>query len=98
MVSACWQELKGQTDAVRKKLPDMVDAKTGKPIGNAAVAEINVYGEGSTRVQAHSRVGNEPASMRDGFVSLPPPEQRILKPLPDPRGVPREADTEYKIL
>lgn len=28
----------------------------------------------------------------------PPPEQRILKPLPDPRGVPREADTEYKIL
>ncbi|WP_144372136.1 deaminase domain-containing protein [Vogesella urethralis] len=76
----------------------MVDAKTGKPIGNAAVAEINVYGEGSTRVQAHSRVGNEPASMRDGFVSLPPPEQRILKPLPDPRGVPREVDTEYKIL
>ena len=36
--------------------------------------------------------------MKDGFVSLPPPEQRILKPLPDPKGLPREVDTEYKIL
>ena len=90
-----WQELKGQTDAVRQQLPDMVDAN----IGNAAVAEINVYGEGSTRVQAHSRIGNDPQSVKDGFVSLPPPEQRILKPLEFPnRPIPREFDTEYKIL
>ena len=36
--------------------------------------------------------------MKDGFVSLPPPEQRILKPLTDRKGLPREVDTEYKIL
>lgn len=96
--ASTWQELKGQTDAVRKQLPDMVNAKTGKPIGNAAAAEINVYGEGRTRMQAHSQIGNDAASAREGFVSLPPPEQRILRPLPDPRGVPREVDTEYKIL
>ena len=37
--------------------------------------------------------------MKDGFVSLPPPEQRILKPLQFPNDpIPREVDTEYKIL
>lgn len=93
-----WQNLKGQTDAVRKQLPDMVDAKTGKPMGNAAAAEIHVHGEGSMQVQAHSRVGNDAASAREGFVSLPAPDERILKALPDPKGLPREVDTEYKIL
>ena len=77
----------------------MVNAKTGKPIGNAAAAEINVYGEGSTRMQAHSQIGNDAASAREGFVSLPPPEQRILKPLQFPNDpIPHGVDTEYKIL
>lgn len=37
--------------------------------------------------------------MRDGFVGLPLPEQRVLKPLQTPDDpIPREVDAEYKIL
>jgi The BURPS668_1122 family of deaminases len=49
--------------------------------------------------RAHSQVGNDSASQRDGFVSLPPEGQRILTPLPNPRStLDRAQDTEYKIL
>lgn len=93
-----WTRLKTQTDQLRTEIPDMVNS-SGKPVGNAATAEINVYGQGSTTVQAHSQIGNDAASLREGFVSLPPEGQRILKPLEFPNDpIPRQVDTEYKIL
>nr|WP_256477472.1 hemagglutinin repeat-containing protein [Chromobacterium sp. S0633] len=92
-----WSSLKAEVDQIRKQLP-MMDEK-GRPVGNAAAAEINVYGEGSYSVKAHSRIGNNAEGQRDGFVSLPPREDRMLSPVLDPRyPIPREVDTEFKIL
>ncbi|MCS3806541.1 filamentous hemagglutinin [Chromobacterium alkanivorans] len=92
-----WSSLKAEVDQIRKQLP-MIDEK-GRPVGNAAAAEINVYGEGSYSVKAHSRIGNNAEGQRDGFVSLPPQEDRILSPMLNPRNpIPREVDTEFKIL
>jgi filamentous hemagglutinin len=97
--SANWKDLKTQTDLLRSRVSDLVDAN-GKPLGNAAVAEIGVYGQGTASVQAHSRIGNDVDSNRDGFVSLPPEDKRILRPLQSPEDPisRREVDTEFKIL
>lgn len=57
-----------------------VDAN-GVPTGNTAVAEISVAGKPSQTVQANSRLGNSPEIVQQGFVSLPPNEQLIFKPL-----------------
>ena len=61
--------------------------------------QINVYGKPGETVQASSRVGNDATTAREGFASLPPEEQRLLKPLQTPEDpIPRQSDTEYKIL
>ncbi|AXT46119.1 hemagglutinin repeat-containing protein [Chromobacterium rhizoryzae] len=92
-----WSSLKAGVDQIRKQYPIMNEK--GMPAGNAGVAEINVYGKESVEVKAHSRIGNSPEGQRDGFVSLPPPGERILTPYAGPfKGVPRESDTEFKIL
>nr|WP_247655580.1 DUF637 domain-containing protein [Hydrogenophaga aromaticivorans] len=92
--------LKDATAQARTQLgTDGVDSVTGKPLGNVATAEINVYGKPSETVQASSRVGNDATSAKDGFVSLPPEEKRIFKPVQDQKDpIPRQFDTEYKIL
>jgi The BURPS668_1122 family of deaminases len=93
-----YQSLRDRVSQARSQVPELVDSTSGKP-GNMAVAEINVYGKGSETVQANSRIGNDMASVRDGFVSLPPEELRILQPKQNPLDpIPREMDTEFKIL
>ena len=87
--------LRDQTLDARATLPDQVD-KAGKPAGNVAVAEVAVFGRPVESLTASSRVGNELDSIRDGFVSLPPDGQRILKVLSDNTGIPRQYDTEHK--
>lgn len=76
-----------------------VDAN-GVPTGNTAVAEISVAGKPSQTVQAHSRLGNSPETVQQGFVSLPPDEQLIFKPELQVRTGSdfRKYDTEFKIL
>jgi filamentous hemagglutinin len=92
-----WQQLNGRVDQTRRDIDNSVG--TPKQPGNVGVAEIRIDGQPATTVQAHSQIGNNPASARDGFVGLPPEGQRILQPVQDPKDrVPREVDTEYKIL
>ena len=94
-----YTDLKNTTTNARTQLGDAGLDASGKPVGNVAAAEINVYGKPSEMVQASSRVGNDASSAKDGFVSLPPDEQRILKPEQFPKDpIPRQFDTEYKIL
>jgi The BURPS668_1122 family of deaminases len=91
-----WQELHGRVDQTRREL-DSTLSNPDKP-GNVGVAEIQVNGQPATVSRAHSQIGNDAQSTRDGFVSLPPEGERILQPLPDPKGLPRAVDSEYKIL
>ena len=94
-----YTNLKDATVKARTQLGDAGFDAPGKPAGNLASAEINVYGKPSESMQASSRIGNDPATAKEGFVSLPPAEQRILKPVQAPEDpIPRQYDTEYKIL
>jgi hypothetical protein len=94
-----YTDLKEATAKVRAQLGDAAFDAPGKPAGNVATAEINIYGKSSETVQASSRIGNNPVAEREGFVSLPPEGQRILKPINrDGSPIDRATDTEYKIL
>jgi hypothetical protein len=90
-------QLLNRVDQTRRELDGVLPPKAGP--GNVGVAEIQIDGQPATVSRAHSQVGNDAASQREGFVSLPPEGQRILQPLQNPLDpVPREVDTEYKIL
>ncbi|UXH77378.1 hemagglutinin repeat-containing protein [Roseateles amylovorans] len=95
--SETYFKLRQQTEAARASLPELV-GEGGKPIGNVAAAEISVYGKSTEQMRASSRVGNDPASAKSGFASLPPAENMILKDISQEGSIPRYYDTEFKIL
>lgn len=93
-------ELRDQVTQARTQAGNAAVDANGVPTGNTAVAEISVAGKPSQTVQAHSRLGNNPETVQQGFVSLPPDEQLIFKPELQVRTGSdfRKYDTEFKIL
>lgn len=90
-------DLQRKTAQARAQVPEAVDGM-GKPTGNFAAAEIDVYGATKESVIAGSRIGNKPNEAEAGFVNLPPEDARILKARAPGGGIDRSNDTEYKIL
>jgi filamentous hemagglutinin len=92
-----WQQLNGRVDQTRREL----DSAVGPPKqpGNVGVAEIQIDGQPAVVSRAHSQIGNDAQTTRDGFVSLPPEGERILQPQNRAGStIDRSQDTEYKIL